>query len=158
MSNEADDVSRALAAFGVPKIRYHSFGQSKVRPASMMQPRRRVGREPELRASSEPEPEIQQDEPVAAPEPLPVPVAIPEPAMAEPLAPVVGSAPPALGQWNASIYATKPAAAESVSVLLPEPPRGPTLSVPSLPKPRARTLPELFAFLAQAASSSRPGE
>ena len=40
MSDDANDVTKALAAFGAPSIRYHSFGQGQVKPSSIVLPRR----------------------------------------------------------------------------------------------------------------------
>lgn len=37
-ADEASDVTKALAAFGAPAIRYHSFGQAQLRPSSVVLP------------------------------------------------------------------------------------------------------------------------
>ena len=130
MNEDSSDVSKAMAAFGVPKIRYHSFGQTTVRPAGMVQPRRvvsRVGRP----AGPAAEPDTRQEEPEAAPEPSPALVSAPDP-----VPPVAVPEPvpePAAMPWNASIYAGRLSAAV--------PPVKPAGRPP-------RTLPELFAFLA----------
>jgi hypothetical protein len=39
-TEDANDVTKALAAFGAPSIRYHSFGQGQVKPSSVVMPRR----------------------------------------------------------------------------------------------------------------------
>jgi hypothetical protein len=73
MSGEdANDVSKALAAFGAPSIRYHSFGQSQVKPSSVVMPRRDPAATlpPQtLTAVPAPAPLLRQNEPDAAPEP-----------------------------------------------------------------------------------------
>ncbi len=74
MSDDANDVTKALAAFGAPSIRYHSFGQGQIRPSSIVLPRR-PGQVPAVEdVAADP---VLQHEPVAAPEPLPVMAAAP---------------------------------------------------------------------------------
>jgi hypothetical protein len=73
MSGEdANDVTKALAAFGAPSIRYHSFGQSQVKPSSVVLPRRESVPPPPLQTLGHvpaPAPLLRQNEPDAAPEP-----------------------------------------------------------------------------------------
>ncbi len=61
MSDGSSDVTKALAAFGAPAIRYHSFGQAAVRPSSVVLPRQTPPLETAAPAHLEP---------VAAPEPV----------------------------------------------------------------------------------------
>jgi hypothetical protein len=69
----ANDVTKALAAFGAPSIRYHSFGQGQVRPSSVVMPRREV-LPPVVAPTLAPAPVLP---PVPAPSPQSVPVAPP---------------------------------------------------------------------------------
>ena len=72
ISDDANDVTKALAAFGAPSIRYHSFGQGQVRPSSVVLPQRDVAAAPTPRAAAanpRPAPIPQQ----AAPSPRPAP-------------------------------------------------------------------------------------
>ena len=120
MSEDANDVSKALAAFGAPSIRYHSFGQATVKPSGIAAPRR-----PAATALPptvvETENFVAQPEPVAAPEPMmetriaPVPMVAPrpspvfreQPAMRPaplfPPTPTVAPPPRPLAEWAAPV-------------------------------------------------------
>ena len=79
-SEDANDVAKALAAFGAPSIRYHSFGQGrpKVGPVPAVPPD--VVKPAVVPAAPAPfsPPLLRQAEPEAAPEPfLPSPAAAP---------------------------------------------------------------------------------
>ncbi len=52
MSDDANDVTKALAAFGAPSIRYHSFGQAQIKPSSVVLPRRAARRAAPVRAAA----------------------------------------------------------------------------------------------------------
>jgi hypothetical protein len=73
-SEDANDVTKALAAFGAPSIRYHSFGQGQVKPSSIVMPRREPMPPAPLQALG----------PLPAPAPLP-PLAFQEPLVTPPL-------------------------------------------------------------------------
>ena len=97
MSGEdANDVTKALAAFGAPSIRYHSFGQSQVKPSSVVMPRREAVPPLPLQTLgtvSPSAPLLRQNEPDAAPEPhlAAVPLAVnpaPLPPAPSPMPPV----------------------------------------------------------------------
>ena len=82
MSDDANDVSKALAAFGAPSIRYHSFGQAQIKPSSVVLPRRVTPATPEGFVT-------RQDE-LLAPEPplvmsAPPPVPVPPPFVSAPV-------------------------------------------------------------------------
>ena len=82
MSDDANDVSKALAAFGAPSIRYHSFGQAQIKPSSVVLPRRVIPATPEGFVT-------RQDE-LLAPEPplvmsAPPPVPVPPPFVSAPV-------------------------------------------------------------------------
>jgi hypothetical protein len=120
MSEDANDVSKALAAFGAPSIRYHSFGQATVKPSGIAAPRR-----PAATALPptviETESFVTQTEPVAAPEPMmeariaPAPMAAPRPspvfreqpatrpAPLFPPTPTVAPPPRPLAEWAAPV-------------------------------------------------------
>ena len=88
-SEDANDVAKALAAFGAPSIRYHSFGQGrpKVGPVPAVPPD--VVKPAVVPAAPAPfsPPLLRQAEPEAAPEPfLPSPAAAPRQTV-PPLAP-----------------------------------------------------------------------
>lgn len=155
MSEESNDVTRALAAFGAPAIRYHSFGQSHVKPSSLALPRRAVEATlPTLPMVEPGTPVIRQNEPTAAPE-APVPRAmLPEasvPHRASPLFPSTPSvAPPArpLAEWAAPVSTAplRPVMAPPVppSLVAPEP--GYTVVIPTptanpLPRPAPASMP-----------------
>ena len=119
MGEETSDISRALAAFGAPSIRYHSFGQGQARPPGLTLPRRVAQRpalapvpaapprapaslapdlappiaEPALRLD-EPVEQVRQEQPEAAPETLPVPQPEPQVTPAPVMAAPVMAAPP----------------------------------------------------------------
>ncbi len=123
MSDDANDVSKALAAFGSPSIRYHSFGQSSVK-ASVLAPPRRPAVTTLPPTVSGTEALVAQPEPVAAPEPTletrivpaPIVVARPSPVLREPPAlrpaplfpptPTVAPPPRPLAEWAAPIVST----------------------------------------------------
>ena len=115
MGDDSSDVTKALAAFGAPAVRYHSFGHAPLRPSSVVPPRRVPAPPAEPPASP-----MIQHEPVAAPEPRPSPHAVP-PRMTTPVPapaareagrtslfpPVPTTAPPPrpLAEWAAPITA-----------------------------------------------------
>ena len=77
-NDDANDVTKALAAFGAPSIRYHSFGQGQIRPSNVVIPRREAAMPPAqapelppdtapyLAASPEPVPLVRRDVPEAS--------------------------------------------------------------------------------------------
>lgn len=135
MSDDANDVTKALAAFGAPSIRYHSFGQAQIKPSSVVLPRRVAPPAPEEEqlapaqpvqtqpAPTQPLP-TRQDEPVAAVEhaqlrplaaspplaPL-VQTGVPFPRQPEPprqSPPTVAPPPRPLAEWAAPVTPTAP--------------------------------------------------
>ena len=90
--DSANDVQKALAAFGAPSLKYHSFGPSQVKPSSMVVPRRDVVAPLQPMAPVAP-PVVRQSEPDAAPEPMrAMPPLVPRPSpmsnLASPMPPV----------------------------------------------------------------------
>ena len=68
-SEEANDVTKALAAFGAPSLRYHSFGHQRLKPAALPP---RPTPLPSVNSAAPlpgPAPILRQSEPEAAPEP-----------------------------------------------------------------------------------------
>ena len=142
MSDDASDVTKALAAFGAPAIRYHSFGQAQVRPSSVVLPRRIV---PPASGNAVTE----QAEPVAAPEPVPAlraaPVAgsVQAASVREPdsgrssLFPAVSTAAPPprpLAEWAAPVVPAVPIASVVPAAPVPRPIPPPPMIAP-LPPP-----------------------
>ena len=152
MSDEANDVTKALAAFGAPSIRYHSFGQASIRPSSVVLPRR-------VQSPAPPDtlpPAVEQQEPVSAPEPVvrsaptPPPVAesrpVPMLRQAEPVrmppaepSPTVAPPPRPLAEWAAPVGQPAPRAMVSTAPLVRSsnpapnfPPAPPPIVVPPL--------------------------
>ena len=144
MSDDANDVSKALAAFGAPAIRYHSFGQAQVKPSSVVLPRRVV-----LPGEAVPPTLTRQQEPDAAPELIPLTTAAHEPLpppvvehrhaptlrQAEPMrapppiaaasAPTVAPPPRPLAEWAAPVVAPAPR-----PVMAPSPRPAPSIPAP----------------------------
>ena len=119
MSEDSSDVMKALAAFGAPAIRYHSFGQSPVRPSSVVLPRR---------VALAPEPVLTKRQMEPAPEPLPwlraAPPAHPAPPPAihqerspSPIPSDPSAAPPPrpLAEWAAPVSAPRQARPEPMA-------------------------------------------
>ena len=135
MSEESNDVTKALAAFGAPSIRYHSFGQAQSKQPGANPVRRPVAVTvpPATMAPPAASPIfVQQEEPVAAVEPMPTARMLPEPAaMSTPRpAPFLSEPAPARA---APLFPSSPSVAP--------PPRplaewaAPVSSVPSRPVP-----------------------
>ncbi len=170
MSEDANDVSKALAAFGAPSIRYHSFGQGSVKPFPIAAPRRPAATALPPTAS-ETEAFVPQAEPIAAPEPVvearvaPAPMAAPRPAplLREspatrppplfPPTPTVAPPPRPLAEWAAplnSIPARPPVVPPVVNV--PSVTVAPleSFSAPAAPYVEPRPVPSLLPEAAQA--------
>ena len=141
MSDGSSDVTKALAAFGAPAIRYHSFGQTPIRPSSVVQARRAP--------APEPGPVVHM-EPTAAPEPV---AALRRPSVLAPLMQPRPTQPPlvapALVAGSSMFSAASPAFADAIAVAAPpaSPPREQTFrrsaflpaspAVAPLPRPLA---------------------
>ncbi len=168
MSEESNDVTKALAAFGAPSIRYHSFGQAQARPPGLAAIRRPVlPTEPPVASPVI----VQQTEPVAAPEPLPGPPVTsqappmvaprPAPLPAEPVplraplsvAPGATVAPPPrpLAEWAAPVNSVpvRPLVAPAVPPQQPvHVPAAPSASVMPMPHaPSAAATPSTIAAM-----------
>ena len=153
MSEESNDVTKALAAFGAPSIRYHSFGQAQSKQPGANPVRRPVAVTvpPATMAPPAASPIfVQQEEPVAAVEPmqparmLPEPAAMstprpapflsePAPARAAPLFPSTPSvAPPPrpLAEWAAPVSSvpSRPVPAPLPPAAVPLPALRPTVT------------------------------
>ena len=177
MSEEASDVTKALAAFGAPSIRYHSFGPAQVRPSNVVLPRRPSA---DAVAAGPGEPLYEQAEPIAAPEPKPVtyqpysgsassvpleepqlrkaenpvltsphtPTAPPRPAPLFPATPSVAPPPRPLAEWAAPIAPIPPAPQAGAASLPPK-----IAPMPPPPPHSAAPIPPLPPYVA-----ARPAE
>ncbi len=155
MSEESNDVTKALAAFGAPSIRYHSFGQAQIKSSGTNAMRRPVM--PPVSAPST-SPAMVQQEPVAAvealptsslPQATPIPMVAPRPApfLAEPApmraaplfpsTPTVAPPPRPLAEWAAPVT-TSPSRPSAASVPPPAEPvyvTTPPVAAPATPPP-----------------------
>lgn len=159
-TDDANDVAKALAAFGAPSIRYHSFGQSQVRPSPIVPPPRDtiaaaiapvfapapianppVVQPPDLPGERELGPLLQQEEPEAAPETVPglVPVELRAvdagPAWARPVK-TDGLAAPQPGTVSATVPSPPRPLAEWAPPMAAMPP--PNQVAPMMTPPRAK--------------------
>lgn len=179
-ADEASDVTKALAAFGAPSIRYRSFGQSAGRPSTIVTPSPFVKAEPPS-GRQEPEAASAPPTPVAVatqgPPPSTVPAAPPRPlaewappasaAPAPPAPPSLTAAVPSAGAGREPTHVVVP----PMPMPMPRPPPAPSspianpaASAPmrsvaaSLPVRGAagRTLAEIFELLASAPSGTSP--
>ncbi len=162
MSDQASDVTKALAAFGSPAIRYHSFGQSAARPSGAA-PLRRVNwptRPPEQQPAAE---RVQQAGPVVAPElgPGVPPHTTAHPAWQEtpqpaPLpSPDVAAPPKPLAEW--AVPVTMPVTMLLGSAMMPQPRLPPAFPQPEAAPPAAMAaLPLAHAPSVAPPSLSRP--
>lgn len=156
-TDDASDVTKALAAFGAPSIRYRSFGQVAGRSAPLVMPR--PGAPPVapvmVEPASVPEP-VHQRGPALAPEPA----RVAPPSGRAAATPLAEWAPPSAGASSEStplshalpqldIPPTPALAAMPPVVMLraPSPVAGPS---PVASLERGRTLAEVFELLASA--------
>jgi len=146
-ADEASDVTKALAAFGAPAIRYHSFGHGHLRRSSVVLPSRDRAL-PTAESASEPAHNLT---PVAAP------TTLAPPRTHAPLAVPLGS--PPLG---ASLRHTNPPVAEPRVALPPRPlaewaaPTSPVQApvAPSWPMPIESAIPTAPLFVSPSRSST----
>lgn len=129
-TEDANDVTKALAAFGAPSIRYHRFSQTQVKPSNVVIPRR---------------------EPLT---PLPVPIVAPAPLSAQPpvLTPVTSSAAEPLLRQNEPDAAPEPylaGAARMASFAVPAAVPRPIMPMPPMPAFRRTMDPAVPAFRAR---------
>jgi hypothetical protein len=101
-ADEASDVTKALAAFGAPAIRYHSFGHGQLRPSSVVLPSRERAL-PAAELALEP-----------APQPIltAAPARLAPPRSHAPLLAPLGSPPPGVPPLGAPLRHANPPAAE----------------------------------------------
>ncbi len=143
------DVTKALAAFGAPSIRYRSFGQSSGRMAAIVTPRRDMATPAPLPSNAEP-----GQAAVERPSDQDAPQSVSRQAAAAPSRP-----PRSLAEWAPPAEPTRaaPVAPSPVSRLSPvaAPPAGlaarrPLAADPLVRSIPGRTLAEVFALLASA--------
>ncbi len=169
MSDDANDVTKALAAFGAPSIRYHSFGQAQTRLSNIPAQRPAVVAPLASPVVGETEPVAgmtRQDEPVSAPEMLPPAGSVPRPMPAvasatrpAPLFPsssTVAPPPRPLAEWAAPVT-TAPvrpfdASTSSPPSLMPADGYPSAASPVVAPVPATRSAPPLVATVPLAAA------
>ena len=184
MSEESNDVTKALAAFGAPSIRYHSFGQAQTRPPGLNARRPVAATVPVVPAPGASPVLVQQEEPVAAPEPLPVlqsapqpvpvPLVAPRPApfLSEPSAarstplfpagPSIAPPPRPLAEWAAPVSSVPirpqggPPVGSAESAYVPPPALAPVMPTAPMPAP-VHTAPPAYAPVAPPATPARVG-
>ncbi len=157
MSEEASDVTRALAAFGAPSIRYHSFGQAQIRPSNVVLPHRTPPAE--LLQDSVPDDTmplvaVKQSEPVASPEPMPgfIPAPRPVSALSSPVPPLRAPIPVRGAPLFPAIPTMAPPPRPLAEWAAPVAPAAPVLAVP-VPVP---TIPPAPAPVAMAPAETAP--